>query len=237
MRILLAGPPKTGNVWMENILAEIYKLTILVPPNVPDRSLPSFRQFLYSGTFLDNTIVHQHLEPTEELFTFCALVPCHVVTMIRHPYDMFVSLFYYVSNFREAFERAGHDAVIMADKPISHPDVVSYLEHGFGWFLDLASEWGRRTESLIVRYEDLHRDTFGVTKAPTERILPTHDAIIWRAIEASKADVMRTRSVHLAKHIRSATVGGWATQLNEQHLTIFRQRHAHLVAALGYEVY
>ena len=57
------------------------------------------------------------------------------------------------------------------------------------------------------------------------------------AIDACQADTLLKSRRGLAKLIRSATVGDWRNHLSTAHLAVFRDQHADLVRALGYEVY
>src|SRR3954453_1839028 len=116
MRLLLAGPPKTGNVWIENILARIYGLRILEPPHVPSTSDDDFEEFCKQGKFADNTVFHQHFLPTPRFFKIAEDVNCRLLTAIRNPYDTFVSLYFYVQNFRAAFVEANDPKAVLIDQ-------------------------------------------------------------------------------------------------------------------------
>lgn len=237
MRIVIAGPPKTGNVWIENILSCIYGLRILWPPDVPTNDPASFRTFVEEDQFLDQSIFHQHFLPTQAFFDIADSIDFHIVTIIRHPYDTFLSLYNYVQNFSDVFISSRDIAVIMFNKPIEHPHVMLFLEHGFRMNIYQAHEWIKTGRSNVVRYEDMHEDSFRTVKALTEKISPVENEVIAAAIEASVADVMRKRDEYTAKHISGARVGGWREQFTPKHLKIFRERHAPMIEALGYEVY
>lgn len=236
MRLLLAGPPKTGNVWLENILAHVYGLTILKPPDVPATRDSDFEEFCGSGRFIDGSIFHQHFAPTERFFEIAESVNCRLLTAIRNPYDTFVSLYFYIQNFREDFIKAGDPGVAIINRPIDDPVVMDFLMHGFRPNLERARAWLRAERSIIVRYEDLHVDPFGETKRITNMIRPVSDDPIRDAIEASDASVLRKQNAGLAKHIRKAAVGDWRNHLNDQHLAIFRETHGDLIKSLGYTV-
>jgi len=48
MRIIVASPPKTGNIWMKTLLVEIYDLKVLTDrPNFVYQDLPGCVEFKY----------------------------------------------------------------------------------------------------------------------------------------------------------------------------------------------
>jgi hypothetical protein len=237
LRIILAGPPKTGNVWVESILAKLYDLEILKGDDIPEKEVEYLRRFVKEGSFRASTIFHQHYRPTDELFEVLESVACTIVAVLRNPYDTFVSLYYYIQNFSQSFVGGGGPGTEIIGKPIDHPDVFRYLRDPFRWNLLVMSEWAEASDrAILVRYEDLHREAFSTVKLVVDRIAPASDIRIRLAIEASRADRLRSKNKHLAKHIRSATVGDWRNHLNEAHLDVFRNQHADLIKRMGYEV-
>lgn len=235
MRILVAGPPKTGNVWIEHVLASIYGLTILEPGSAA-RNYGPFRASVEQGWFTEDSIFHQHFFPSDELFDIVGSVHAFVVTPIRNPYDLFVSLYHYAQSFSEAFVAAGNPASIVIGKPIDHPDVLRYMEEGFRIVLDLGLAWLKSGRSLVVRYERLHTSPLEEVRSLTRAIQPVQDESIVGALKSSVPDVMRRKSPAMERHIRSATVGGWRSHLNAKHLELMRNAHGPTIAALGYTV-
>jgi hypothetical protein len=234
MRILLAGLAKTGNVWVEQILASAYDLNLLA--SAPPANPVAFQRFVAAGEFPDDTVFHQHFAPSALLLKAAAAIDCHLVSAIRNPYDVFVSLYHYAQRFSDGFRRAGGGGVILIDKPIDDPDVLDFLRYDFGNQLDMALRWVRSDRSIIVRYEDLHTDPVPTVRRLTNQIRPVSDERIEQAIAAAGADLLRRRDEHFAKHIRAATVGDWKNHLSEVHLEVFRSRHADVICHLGYEV-
>jgi len=234
MRLLLAGPPKTGNVWIENILARIYGLRILAPPHVPSPRDTDFEEFCNNGKFADQTIFHQHFMPTERFFEIAERADCRLLTGIRNPYDTFVSLYFYIQNFREDFLKANDPGAVIIDRPIDDPIVMEFLKYTFRENLNNACAWVRARKSIIVRYEDLHADAFAEISRITHMIQPADDDRIREAIAGSTADALRKERPVLLKHIRKGAVGDWRNHLTEQHLAIFREQHRDAVECLGY---
>ena len=237
MRIVIAGPPKAGNVWLKCILGTIYGLQTLGPKAVPERpQLDLFRDWVERGGFRDGSIFHQHYDYSDELAAAIAAVPAHIVTIVRDPYDAFVSSYFTLQQHADGDRRKGRKADILAAKPLDHPDVLAYLRRG-GYRNNLvkAKQWMDSGRAVVVRYEELHRDPIATLNRVTAEIAPVDPARIPLGVETCSAENMR-KSSKTSKHVRAAKVGDSKERLNEEHLAIFREQHADLIRGLGYAV-
>ncbi|MDP9365637.1 MAG: sulfotransferase domain-containing protein [Chloroflexota bacterium] len=237
MRIVIAGPPKTGNVWLKCILSNAYGLKILGPKETPERPrVPLFREWVAAGGFPDGTIYHQHYDYSDELADALAAIPAHVVTIVRDPYDTFVSSYFTIQQHKDDGQRKGRRTDQLLDKPLDHPDVLEYLRQGgFRSNMVRAKAWMESGRTAVVRYEDLHGDPVGALERLTAQIAPVERTRLEQAVDACSAENMR-KSNRTSKHVRAAKVGDSKERLNEDHLAIFREQHADLVRSLGYEV-
>jgi Sulfotransferase domain len=236
LRVLVVGPPKTGNVWIKCLLAHVYGLRWLDYAGPDERSPASLARWVERGGFAPGTIFHRHYAYSPELVATVRGAHGHLVTMVRDPYDLFVSSYYHLQKRPSFLQRAGERQAEVIGKPLDHPDVLRYLERGFQRTLRRAVDWVESGDSVVVRYEDLHRDPVGELARVTDLIRPADRGEIERAVEACRAETMRSMSRTLAQHVRAATVGDSQQRLGPAHLAIFRERHAELVRALGYEV-
>lgn len=236
MRIVIAGPPKTGNVWLKCILGTAYDLRPLGPKAVPERPrLELFREWIGQGGFPDGTIFHQHYEYSDELTDAFAAIPAHIVTIVRDPYDVFVSSYFTLQQHVDG--RRGGKRDVLKGKPLDHPDVVAFLRRGgFRKNMVKANDWMRSGRASVVRYEDLHRDPVETLRRLGEGMAPLSLEKIERAVETCSAENMRKRGGSESKHVRAAKVGDSRQRLNDEHLAVFREHHAELIQALGYEV-
>ncbi len=241
MRIVIAGPPKTGNVWLKCLLAATYGLRVIPSHSVskqPDIVL--LKRWIEQGRFDDGTIFHQHHDYSVELCDLIEAVPARIITIIRDPYDVWVSSFFTLQ--REATDntrpgRRRSRRVALMGKPIDHPDVLRQLRRGgYRKNLQKANEWLHSGRSTVVRYEALKRDELGELKHLTDQIAPVEVERLEYATETCSAENMRRMSASLAKHVRKATVGDSRNHLTEAHLAIFRERYGDLIRSLGYEV-
>ena len=235
MRILIAAQPKSGNVWARNILANIYDLIDLNihVDNVP-RHAAEFSEFVEAGLFLDDSVLHQHFNPKPEVLAACEALDCHVVTLLRNPYDAFVSFYFYVNRHKRRFQGTASGQLI--DKPMDHPDVVRFLGHTYRRHLLIARRWMESGRASVLRYEDLHATPLASVRAVTERIEPVSDSQIEKALKACSASQLRKQGGWLKAHIRVAGTGDWEKHLQPVHLEQFRSKYATLIQSLGYDV-
>ncbi len=234
LRIVIAGPPKAGNMWLKCLLGTAYGLRQLNDTNMPKgATFAEFEQMVSRGHFPEGAIFHRHLRYSPELCDLAESIGCQIVTIIRDPYDLFVSLYYYR---QEVDPSRGDRTNVLRDKPIDHAEVLDFLRNQLGGILDMANAWVSSGRSLVVRYEDLHHDPVAEMTRLTHQISPIGQDAIARAVSACQADQMRKQSSVMATHIRSATVGDWRNHLGPEHLDVFRERYAAQIRALGYEV-
>lgn len=238
MRIVVAGPPKAGNVWLKCLLANAYGIRALGPREFPHRpQLPMLREWIAAGSFADDTIFHQHYEYSPALADQFDSVKAHLVTIVRDPYDAFVSSYYALQTHVDDGLRSGRRTDGMLGKPLDSPEVYDYLRSGgFRKNMFRARDWIQSGRSSIVRYEKLHADPIAELKRVTDAIQSVPEDRLAEAIEACSADNMRQMGGGVAKHVRTAKVGDSREKLNAQHLEIFRDRYAELIPLLGYDV-
>jgi hypothetical protein len=235
MRILIVGSQKAGNVWLRCLLAEIHNLRILAHQEKPvmPPGLRTFEAWIAAGGFPDGTIVHQHYNYSPELADAISAVPARIVTIVRDPYDAFVSYYFAVQRRRAR----GFDRDLLVDKPLHHPDILQYLREGsYGRHMRLPLRWITSGRTAVIRYEDLHHDPMEALVRLGQQLGPVAEETLARTVEACRAENMRKMATVRPRHVRAATVGDSRDKLDEGHLAVFRKRYAHLIRALGYEV-
>jgi hypothetical protein len=236
MRIIVAGPPKTGNIWITCLLSEIYTLNTLYRPPATD---VEFDRAVRDGWFPDGSIFHQHYSPSPVFLKTAAALDCNLVTIIRNPYDTFVSLYFFVQNFPGQFSNPQNPLSRICKKPLDHPDIFGFLrdvKRGYGIHLKSALDWMKSSRSVILRYESLKSEPAQVLAEVTARIQPVEEAAIRRSIEACNMENMRKMVDTYGKHIRKGAVGDWRNHLGTAHLDAINT-HRGWIEALGYEIH
>ena len=241
MRIVVVSPPRSGNHWIECLLGTIYDLDRLGGAWKAEDTKPKvFREWARGGKFPDGSLFHLHCRYNPKLCDVIEAVPAKIVTIVRDPYDAFVSRYYWTQHRmpgdRERAERRPRQR--MVGKPLNDPEVLAFLAdpNGFGSHLTTANGWLHSRRAIVVRYEELHHDPVAALTRVTSRIAPVERERINLAIEACSAENMRQRAENNAWNIRVAKVGDSKEQLGDEHLAIFRERYADLINSLGYEV-
>ncbi len=238
MKIAIVGPPKTGNMWLKCLLGRAYGLRWLRPHETPERAeLPALQAWLAADRFSDGTIFHQHFDYDRETADALLASGARIVTIVRDPYDAFVSTYYTLQQHAAEENRKGRKLTELMGVPLDDPSVVAFLrDGGYRNNLQKAVDWATCGEAVVLRYEDLSREPFTELRRAAAAIGPVTDEALETAIDYCHADRMRQRTKGGAKHVRSAKVGDSREKLNAEHLSAFRAAYADLIVALGYPV-
>ncbi|MCC7022798.1 MAG: sulfotransferase domain-containing protein [Thermomicrobiales bacterium] len=242
MRIVISSPPKMGNKWLKCLLSRVYDLQWVIGEDSPNTNVAQFKKFVDEGRFPENTIFHQHVKYKPALCDIIDTIPAHLVTIVRDPYDAFVSMYHWMQTRTEYDRERGRvrpkerprDA--MYDKPIDDPAVLDFLATSYGEQIQRAHDWVTSGRAIVVRYEDLHKDAVETLTRVTDQIEPVDPERVKQAVEACNAENMRNMSQRMSKHVRAAKVGDSRGKLDDAHLKIFREQYGDLVTAIGYEV-
>ena len=239
VRIVVAAPPKSGNHWISCLLATIYTLQWPTPEAQAAVASPeTFAAFVRGGKFPENNLFYHHAKFNPRLCDVIEAIPAHQVTIVRDPYDVFVSLYYWEQE--RSSRGLGQDRPrprhVLAGKPLDHEDVLTFLADAFGRNLARAEGWLHSGRAIPVRYEELHSDPIAALCHVTDLIDPMSADRLAAAIAACQADEMRRQDEKMQWHVRAARVGDSRDKLSPAHLEIFRTRHADAIRSLGYTV-
>ena len=238
MRILIAGPPKTGNMWLKCLLGRAYGLRWLRPFETPEHvDLPSLKSWLAADRFPDGTIFHKHYDYAPELADTVDAVPAHLVTIVRDPYDAFVSTYYTLQQHAADKNQKGRKFTELMGKSLDDPAVIEFLRcGGYRNNLEKARDWAASGRAVVLRYENLSQDPLAELQRATKLIAPISVDRLETAVDYCRADRMRQRTKGGSKHVRTATVGDSVRKLLPDHLAAFREAYAAIVEELGYPV-
>lgn len=239
MRIVVSAPPKSGNHWIGCLLSNIYDLRWPLPgAHAATASAETLAEFAANGGFPDNSMFHHHTRFHRRLCDVIDAIPAHNVTIIRDPYDVFVSMYYWEQE--RSSRGLGRDQPrprnAMFGKPLDHDDVLHFLANGFGPHIARANGWLHSGRAIPVRYEELHDAPVDALQRVTNQIEPVPESRITAAIESCRAERMRQKNEKMAWHVRAAKAGDSREKLGEVHLAVFREQYADMIRTLGYEV-
>jgi hypothetical protein len=136
MRILIVAPPKTGNSWLKCLLSSVYGLEWLTSDRVPGgTSLEAFTAWLSCQGFPDNSVFHHHYDYSPELVDLATAESIHLATILRDPYDMSVSRYFFAQaqadNEKRLDKPKTYGRDVMAGLAIDDPNVLDYLAERF----------------------------------------------------------------------------------------------------------
>ena len=225
-------------MWLKCLLGRAYGLRWLKRFETPERvDLPALTSWLAANRFPDRTIFHQHYDYSPEVANALDAVPAHLVTIVRDPYDAFVSTYYTLQQHSAEENQKGRKFTELMGKPLDDPAVIEFLRQGgYRNNLEKARDWANSGRAVVLRYEDLSQDPLAELQRATELIAPVSVESLETAIDYCRADRMRQRTKGGSKHVRAATVGDSLRQLTADHFAAFREAYAEIITELGYPV-
>lgn len=223
-RILIAATPKTGNTWLKLLLSRIYGLRVVKLP-------APFSPPAWDGAG-ERWVAHQHVMPSPALREWARSRSVRIITTIRHPGDVLVSLFHYAR-----WAGVNDDVRAMAkDGGSMGPNTTQYVfERRFLNLLRLSAGW-LELSAPAVRYEDLLTDPVGTLLTLTADIAPVDRARIEGAVAACEIGQLRRLKGHEERHFRAGRQGQWRVEVPKQILTRLRCGAAYMEVnkRLGY---
>jgi hypothetical protein len=225
-------------MWLKCLLGRAYGLRWLRRFETPERvDLEALTSWLAADRFPDDTIYHQHYDYSPEVADALDAVPAHLVTIIRDPYDAFVSTYYTLQQHSAENNQKGRKFTELMGKPLNDSTVIEFLRQGgYRNNLEKARDWANSGRAVVLRYENLSQDPLAELRRASEMIAPVSVESLETAIDYCRADRMRERTKGGSKHVRTATVGDSERQLTADHLEAFREAYAEIIAELGYPV-
>ena len=229
-RILIASCPKTGNNWIKCLLAYIYQV-----PGVTVGWEGDMRDPSKIDLPAQDCIGHEHLSPGAGLLRMVRAEDIRVVTMLRHPADVFVSLYHYVNKRPESYrEHPWHS--LLVGKALDDDQVYQFLDKCFHHFcMEVSLQWLESGAAIPVRYEDLRADPKKTLTELTGKIAPAAEDRIDGAIDHCRLDRMRNFNDKLKLLCRKGQVNEWASALSDRQKDIMR-RHEDLMQRMGYSL-
>lgn len=233
LKIMIVGAPKAGNVWLKHLLSDLYNL-----PMVDVSGLIDPRTALTGSKF----ITHQHILPRRDFLGWGERDQVSFITMSRHPGDLFLSLFHYIQNYGEQWQKAGTfgsaPSHVMYGETLDSTKVLDYLAGPFyGECLGKTLRWLELKKAPLVRYEDLHEHGQRTLEPLCQHLGPLSPQKIAKTLDKHSFKRMkRFAGRKMKRHFRSGKVGHWAGQLSDDHLAAIRQSHQQGLEILGYDL-
>jgi hypothetical protein len=241
-RILIAATEKTGNTWLKYLLAHIYDLsTPYISENFSESEADSLG---------NRWVTHQHFLAERPLLTWAARRQIQLLTMIRHPADILVSLYHYCCNYPDHYKGdVPVAAALAADtderKATDHlphhivdGELLRLLQERIMCDVNISISWIRSGQSILVRYEDLRLQPAKTLSTLAASIARVSSDRIARAIDACDIKVLRHSYAVDSRFFRRAMIGEWRSVLPTHILHRFatEEPFRSQLSFLGYKV-
>lgn len=205
LRILILSTPKTGNTWLTCLLSAMYRL-----PKLGLHYPFDYRQASCLG---HRWIIFGHFMPDENLLSWIREIQPFVLTTIRHPGDVLISLYHHLHRFNVASVDQ-QKLLGMLQTPFERIAIEPPATHTFREELECSLAWKRTGLSRIVRYEDLRADTLSTLTSLANWIAPIEQDCIAQAIDKCDIDQLRVMNREHKAFFRSGLVGEWQATLS-----------------------
>ncbi|MFM9105267.1 MAG: hypothetical protein ACKOWF_01045 [Chloroflexota bacterium] len=187
-------------------------------------------------------IMHRHSRYQRRAVAELEARGVHLVTIVRDPYDSFLSYYRWVQTRKTEKGAVGVEhgeerpRESMFGKPIDHPDVLAFLNDGFGTNLKRANQWLHSGHAAVIRYEDLHANPREALIGLTNQIEPVAPLLISEALAGCTIPNMLASRPGMAHTLGTGQVGSSRADLLPVHLEIMRDRWGDQIESLGYRV-
>lgn len=240
----LVSYPKSGRTWLRFILSKYFAQamdlgievdlhsTFSILPNYSTDASRGFPGFRFAGKI--PLILVSHLPYRRSLFLNKA-----VIFLVREPRDVLVSGFFHETRHKHRFDG---DMTAFLESAQGIAALVAYLN---SWATDL-----QRHRHIVVSYEQLAKDTAGVT-AKILKFLggKVDEAALAQAIDASRFEAMQRDEVRNgipdhdydrtdsdARRMRRGKAGGFVDYLSADQLSLIEARLASGLTAQAKEL-
>ncbi|MDQ2653128.1 MAG: hypothetical protein M3Z20_08790 [Chloroflexota bacterium] len=233
MRVVISAPRKTGGSQLRCLLSMAYDL------KAPPAPAPGADDLTAVSTWLEEL---PEMSVSNCDLPFAALqapalgAGVHVIGVIRHPFDLFVSNFD-VAQQRAARgreeDRAGQGWSILAGEQLDGEAAQAYAASGFAREVGALRDWA--FSGCCVRYEDLLADPANVLASLSLALGALTAEQIRHAVSLCPAENVVVSRPGRGRRMPSLPPGAWRERLPSVMLETLRAGYAADVTALGYD--
>lgn len=216
IRILILSTPKTGNVWLRTLLHYAYDA-------IPIIDFPADWSQEFENSLPPSFIGHQHYIPSTMLNGWIKQNDVITLTTVRHPGDVFLSLFNFVK-----WNEGVSDATIDQMNGDGHnPGAGSseYIKRGFQRILSISIAWARMN-SYVIKYENLCENPLLQLIEITNKIRPVKYNRALGAVLLGQPQLMKKNIID-ARHLNSHRSGNWINGLNDSIKNVLKNTAAY----------
>jgi Sulfotransferase domain len=227
LKLALVSTPRSGNTWLRYLLASVYGLeqfAVHTPQSLDWKALPG------------NSIVQLHWHHTQEFRSVLADNGFEVVSVIRHPLAVLLSIWQFASHEPETaswLNGEGGSENTIINQPVTGRQVLDYAcGDRFKSLLAVSVEWRAADPSRAVRYEDLVLNP-EATLGNLCQLLGPHSADIRSILDNNRIEKLRPTSQN--NHFWRGETDAWKSLIPHEFILQIEGVHADVFSALGYE--
>jgi hypothetical protein len=236
MRVLIASPRKTGNAQLRCLLASAYGLELVGSRDAPDGSdITAIGSWLED--FPDRGVAHTSFHHSPDLMTLLAGRGVSPVAVLRHPFDLLISIHEIAQRRSSKKGRRLQEAdpwAPLADRELSDPAVLEYAIDGFSDEIAWLKGW-HESGVPLVRFELLEAAPPQALAHLASALGQLEDDQIARAVTGCPAESLVWSSPVLGRRMPPVPSGAWRERLTDGQLSVLRDRYGEDVRRLGYE--
>ena len=236
MRVLIASPRKTGNAQLRCLLASSYGLELIGSRDAPDGSdITAVSSWL--GDFRESGVAHTSFHYSSELVKLLACNGVSVIAVLRHPFDLLISIHEIAQRRSSKKGRRLQDSepwAPLAGRELGDPAVLEYAIDGFSDEIVWLKGW-HESGVPLVRFELLETAPSQVLAHLATSLGQLDDDQITRAVTGCPAETLIWSSPVLGRRMPPVPSGAWRERLTGTQLSVLRDRYGEDVRRLGYE--
>ena len=226
LRVALISTPRSGNTWFRHLVAsslELEQMPIYNPLEADWANLPG------------RCILMTHWHRTEPFLSLLHERDFHVLTLVRHPLDVLISILHFSVHNPETGRwvdgDGGDELSIVGKSPLSQEFLEYAMSPRAMTLLSISSEWAQEPASQLIRYEDLVADPRKVLLDVSHCDASQRTPSIVEAIAKNTLENLRARE---GLHHWRGRPGHWRQFLPKDLALKIADFHAETFAAFGY---
>jgi hypothetical protein len=228
--IFIAGFPKSGNTWMQNLISGIlYGMdSMFLPDSLTQEIVPDVHYKKFYKRFLDFNCFKTHHLPKPKYR--------RVIFLIRDPKDVLVSYYHFKKNF---YGNADLDKMIYDKKG----EFQEWKTHTNQWMKNPFN-----SEILTIRYEDLIRYPLDQLKSILTFLkINRSDEVLLRVIEGNSINNMKikednwgfdndvTKQKQSGRFFRKGQIGSYEQEISESQISFINEKAAEELTFFNYD--
>jgi hypothetical protein len=241
LNVVIGSAHKVGSTWLFNLVKDAFKLTPGYVPRELDEGTGTIRlDHKFSGNFLSN-LNGYHIFKSHSFPVLFRQSNIKIITVIRDPRDVVVSLAFYVANIPEAKGGWGNEYARLSEK-----EKIQTTLHRAEHIVEKLYKWFYADNVLKIKYEDLIanpekqlidiQNFLNIDYAPKDDIY----ASILNNSFFNKSCGRHPGEENKSSFFRKGISGDWKNYFDEETVSVFKtalnERWNKLLIDLGYEL-